>query len=98
MPKYSLALRPVATVAMAVAVLLFVLLGNWQLERATAKRIIDEQFSRAEAPLPLPPASIAVPRYQRVTASGSYDTDHQFLLEGGKHLLHAGRGFRGLGG
>lgn len=90
MRKYSLALRPVATVAMAAAVLLFVLLGNWQLGRATAKRVIDEQFSRAEAPVPLPPAAIAVPRYQRVTASGSYDADHQFLLDNMSEAGQAG--------
>jgi len=90
MRKYSLALRPVATAAMAAAVLLFVLLGNWQLGRATAKRLIDEQFSRAEAALPLPPASIAVPRYQRVTASGSYDADHQFLLDNMSEAGQAG--------
>lgn len=81
MPKYSLVLRPIATVATAAAVLLFVALGNWQLGRAAEKRVLDEEFSRAEAALPLPPASIAVPRYQRVTANGSYDTDHQFLLD-----------------
>lgn len=74
-------LRPVATAAMAAAVVLFVVLGNWQLGRAAEKRALDEDFSRAGPALPLPPASIAVPRYQRVTASGSYDTDHQFLLD-----------------
>jgi surfeit locus 1 family protein len=76
-----LALRPVATVVTAAAVFLFVVLGNWQLGRAAEKRALDEDFSRAEPALPLPSASIAVPRYQRVTASGSYDTDHQFLLD-----------------
>jgi surfeit locus 1 family protein len=74
-------LRPVATAVTGVAVLLFVILGNWQLGRAAEKRALDEEFSRAEPALPLPPASIAMPRYQRVTASGSYDTDHQFLLD-----------------
>jgi surfeit locus 1 family protein len=90
MRKYSLALRPIATAATAAAVLLFVLLGNWQLGRATARRVIDEQFSRAEVALPLPPASIAVPRYQRVTASGSYDADHQFLLDNMSEAGQAG--------
>jgi surfeit locus 1 family protein len=74
-------LHPLATAAAATAVLLFVVLGNWQLGRAAEKRAVDEEFSRAEPALPLPPAAIAVPRYQRVTASGSYDTDHQFLLD-----------------
>jgi surfeit locus 1 family protein len=85
-----LALRPFTTAAMAAAVLLFALLGNWQLGRATAKRLVDEQFSRAETTLLLPPASIAVPRYQRVTASGSYDTDHQFLLDNMSEAGQAG--------
>ena len=74
-------LRPVATVVTGGAVLLFVVLGNWQLGRAAEKRALDDEFSRAEPALPLPSAAIAVPRYQRVTASGSYDTDHQFLLD-----------------
>lgn len=90
MGKYSLVLRPIATAATAAAVLLFVLLGNWQLGRAAARRVIDEQFSRAETTLLLPPASIAVPRYQRVTASGSYDTDHQFLLDNMSEAGQAG--------
>ena len=63
------------------AVLLFVLLGNWQLGRAAEKRALEEDFSRAGTVLPLPPAAVAVPRYQRVTAHGSYDTVHQFLLD-----------------
>jgi surfeit locus 1 family protein len=90
MRKYSLVLRPIATAATAAAVLLFVLLGSWQLGRATAKRLIDEQFSRAETALLLPPASIAVPRYQRVTANGRYDTDHQFLLDNMSEAGQAG--------
>ena len=81
MCKYSLVLRPIATAVTAAAVLLFVVLGNWQLGRAAERRVLDEEFSRAETVLPLPPASIAVPRYQRVTASGGYDTNHQFLLD-----------------
>ena len=81
MRKYSLVLCPIATPATAAAVLLFVVLGNWQLGRAAEKRVLDEEFSRAETALALPPASIAVPRYQRVAASGSYDTNHQFLLD-----------------
>jgi surfeit locus 1 family protein len=81
MRQYSLNFRPVATAVTAAAVLLFVVLGNWQLGRAAEKRDLDEEFARAEPALPLPPASIDVPRYQRVIASGSYDSDHQFLLD-----------------
>ena len=85
-------LRPIATAATAAAVFLFVALGNWQLGRAAEKRVLDEEFIRAGPVIPLPSAAIAVPRYQRVTASGSYDTDHQFLLdnmsESGKAGVH----------
>jgi surfeit locus 1 family protein len=74
-------LRPIATAVAAAAVLLFVMLGNWQLGRAAEKQALDAEFMRAEPSLPLPPAAIAVPRYQRVTANGSYDSEHQFLLD-----------------
>ncbi|MFZ2508508.1 MAG: SURF1 family protein [Steroidobacteraceae bacterium] len=73
--------RPVTMAATAAAVLLFVMLGNWQLGRATEKRALDEEFARVTPALSLPPATIAAPRYQRVTASGSYDSSHQFLLD-----------------
>ena len=83
-------LRPVATVVTAVAVLLFVLLGNWQLSRAAEKRALDEDFSRGGPALPLPPADVALPRYQRVAANGSYDADHQFLLDNMSEAGQAG--------
>jgi surfeit locus 1 family protein len=90
MPKYSPVLnlgrlrfemRPVATATTAAAVALFVVLGNWQLERAAEKRAREADFSRAGPTLTLPPAAIAVPRYQRVSATGTYDGAHQFLLD-----------------
>ncbi len=74
-------MRPVATATTAVSVILFIVLGNWQLERAAEKRSLDADFSRAGPILTLPPASIAVPRYQRVSAAGTYDAAHQFLLD-----------------
>ena len=80
--------RPIATAVTAGAVLLFVLLGNWQLGRAAEKRALDEEFSRAVPAIPLPSAAVAVPRYQRVTANGSYDSAHQFLLD---NMSEAGR-------
>ncbi|MGH8135431.1 MAG: SURF1 family protein [Steroidobacteraceae bacterium] len=78
-PRFEL--RPVATAVTAAAALLFVALGNWQLGRAAEKRALNEEFTRAGPALPLPPASNAVRRYQRVTANGGYDSDHQFLLD-----------------
>lgn len=78
----------VATLVTALAVLLFLVLGNWQLDRAAEKRALYAGFERAGPYLPLPPASVPMPRYQRVTAQGCYDSDHQFLLD---NLTHAGR-------
>ena len=83
-------LRPIATVVTAGAVLLFVLLGNWQLGRAAERRALDRDFAAAGPALPLPPAAVAVPRYQRVTANGSYDSDHQFLLDNMSEAGQAG--------
>ena len=73
--------QPFAAVVTAGAVLLFVLLGNWQLGRAAEKRALDREFSAAGPALPLPPDEVAVPRYQPVTANGIYDSAHQFLLD-----------------
>jgi len=81
-------MRPVATVVTAAAVLLFVLLGDWQLDRAAEKRALDRDFSAVGPALPLPPAGHAVPRYQRVIAQGRYDSAHQFLLD---NMSEAGR-------
>jgi surfeit locus 1 family protein len=73
---------------MAAAVLLFGALGQWQLDRAGEKRALHEEFARAGPALPLPPAASLAGRYQRVTARGSYDPGHQFLLD---NMMHAGR-------
>jgi len=81
-------LRPIATAVTAGAVFLFVLLGNWQLGRAAERRALDQDFSAAGPALPLPPAGIAVSRYRRVAAHGSYDSAHQFLLD---NMSEAGR-------
>ncbi len=83
-------LRPIATVVTAGAVLLFVLLGNWQLDRAAERRALDQEFSAAGPALPLPPAAVTVPRYQRVSANGSYDSAHQFLLDNMSEAGQAG--------
>jgi len=87
MRKYS-PVRAVATLVTAGAVLLFVALGNWQLQRAAEKRALYSEFERAGPHLPLPPASVQTERYQRVTARGNYDPGHQFLLD---NMIHAGQ-------
>lgn len=73
--------RPVPTVLAVGAVVLFVVLGNWQLGRAGEKKELAGHFS-ADGPAldwkQLPPDA---PRYQRVRLEGQYDTARQFLLD-----------------
>jgi surfeit locus 1 family protein len=71
-------------------VALFTQLGRWQWHRAAEKRALDDRFrSGTEQVMELGERSTAaLPRYQRVRVSGSYDTAHQFLLD---NLSHAGR-------
>ena len=70
-----------ATIATVVALLVFVALGQWQLNRAAEKRALAADYASAGPALALPADSRYLPRYQRVTASGRYDPDHQFLLD-----------------
>lgn len=80
--------RLLATIAAGSAVLLFVVLGNWQLGRAGEKRALYDEFSHAGPVSPLPRDAVPAPRYQRVSAEGIYDASHQFLLD---NMTHAGR-------
>lgn len=66
-------------------VVLFLWLGNWQLNRAAAKTTILEQShdqsSKAVESLPLDRDEYESIRYSQVTVDGSYDIEHQFLLD-----------------
>src|SRR5262245_48101786 len=53
----------------------------WQLGRAAEKRALAAEFAAEGSALPLTRALTGAPRYQRVTARGHYDADHQFLLD-----------------
>lgn len=60
-----------------------VALGCWQLDRYREKRALIEAFERGESrtvPLPAGPVD-ALPRYQRVSAGGSYEPARQILLD-----------------
>jgi surfeit locus 1 family protein len=94
MPKYSplisagrwrFAPRPVATVATAAAAMLFVALGNWQLDRAAQKRELAADFQRQGPAIGLPAAGAPLTRFQRVSAHGNYDVGRQFLLDNRSH-------------
>lgn len=79
--RWRFAPRPVATIATVAAVALFAALGQWQLGRAAEKRALAADFGRGGEAMPLPSSGLALPRYQPVTARGSYDAAHQFLLD-----------------
>ncbi|NJD08208.1 MAG: SURF1 family protein [Methylococcaceae bacterium] len=76
----------------------FCALGVWQVHRAEYKRgLMSQQQARERLPpRPLPTASIdlAELRYLPVTATGSYDGDHQFLLD--NQVVDGRPGFRVL--
>jgi surfeit locus 1 family protein len=69
------------------AVVLFIDLGRWQWHRAQQQRVLIEQFSAGgRAPLELGArATSALPRYAQVRVHGSYDGEHQFLLDNMSH-------------
>ena len=60
-------------------------LGLWQLNRAQEKRVFLQQQQDAEASEILPLSTVIkdadIPRYQKFTVIGYYDTQHQFLID-----------------
>jgi len=82
--------RAIPTLFTAAAVVLFVVLGNWQLGRAEQKRAIASQFSGGGPVIDWPQLPADAPRYQRVRLTGRYDKDHQFLLDNMSHESMAG--------
>jgi surfeit locus 1 family protein len=58
-------------------------LGVWQLDRGREKQALITAFERgSEAPVALDGRALdALPRYQRVEASGQYQVDRQILLD-----------------
>jgi surfeit locus 1 family protein len=82
--------RPVPTVLALAAVVLFAALGNWQLGRAEEKRELTGNFSAGGPAIDWPLLPPGAPRYQRVSLSGHYDPDHQFLLDNMSHESVAG--------
>ena len=72
------------------AVTLFVQLGHWQWQRAQQTRALADQFDSGGAQLLElgARATSALPRYARVRLQGSYDGEHQFLLD---NMSHEGR-------
>lgn len=89
MLKYS-PLGLVPTLATLAAVVVFVLLGLWQLGRAEEKRALAAAFAAGTPAVELPRNSATLARYQHVVARGRYDATHQFLLDNRVHEGRAG--------
>ena len=60
-------------------------LGFWQLERAEEKQILLEQFEQSQTRPAMDMASVKKPeqlmQYQKVSMTGKFDIQHQFLLD-----------------
>ena len=79
----SFSTSPAFTVLMLVLCVLFVALGRWQWRRGNlhaAEHARFEQGTREVLALGSRPLA-ALPDYQRVSVTGTYDTAHQFLLD-----------------
>ena len=77
------------TVALCLA---FVNLGRWQWDRGEQREMQILAFNRGtDRALPLGSRSLAeVPRFQRVSATGQFDTQRQFLLDNMSYEGQAG--------
>lgn len=79
--------KPGWAAAFAVTVLVptFLALGNWQLDRAAAKEALlslrDERLRGDDWVIDAAAPSLEQIRYRPVVVRGTYDADHQFLLD-----------------
>jgi surfeit locus 1 family protein len=82
------------TFATLVAVAIFVTAGNWQRARMDAKASLRAQLdaATARAPVPLPQdvADWSAWRFRPVTATGTFDADHQILIDNKVHEGNVG--------
>ena len=79
---------------MAVLVPLFVSLGNWQWQKAAVKEsrqtLLDARSADAPIRLAATPVDAESMRYRRVTVRGSFEPEHQILLDNRVHREQAG--------
>lgn len=88
MGKFLLRLKTRTGIVSSIAVLLlgfaFCRLGLWQLDRADEKSSMLEQQAAATTKAPLQSVQAGdgvLHQYRRVALTGSFDTEHQFLLD-----------------
>src|SRR5207248_591034 len=86
--------RLLPTIAMLLAVAIFVVAGNWQRARMDAKESLRAQYDMQTV---LPPRTLpdlterddwTAQRFLPVVVSGEYDAAHQILID---NRIHAGR-------
>ncbi|MEE8427883.1 MAG: SURF1 family protein [Gammaproteobacteria bacterium] len=86
--------RLLATLATGVGLVLFFVLGQWQLERATQKQeLVDAYAQRTrEAPVQIDTRSRSwqAYRYRQATVRGRYDLERQLLLDNRTYRGQAG--------
>lgn len=84
--------RVLPTLAMVVAVAVFVAAGNWQRGRMTQKEALGATLAAAAAApvVPLPAGAVDWPtwRFRQVELAGRYDAPRQILID---NKVHAGR-------
>ena len=82
----------VMTALAFVLCLAFIGLGRWQWERGKMREAQSQEFARgADRIVPLASRDLnEMPRFQRVSAAGQFDSRHQFLLDNRTHDGHAG--------
>lgn len=75
--------RPSGVFAALVGIALFARLGVWQLDRAEQKQALRDQLAVGqEQTIDLTSINVAgLNRYQRVRVRGSYDAEHQILID-----------------
>jgi surfeit locus 1 family protein len=74
--------RLFTTILTLVLIAALLSLGRWQLQRADAKRALDDKFSAgAEATRTIDGGTPPLPRYQHVEAAGAYDSARQVLID-----------------
>ncbi len=73
----------VGTILVIVGVAAFTQLGLWQLRRAEQKELLQSSYQRGQqSTVTLDAQNIAsLPRYQRVSATGRFEGERQFLLD-----------------
>ncbi|MGI9213515.1 MAG: SURF1 family protein [Methylococcaceae bacterium] len=92
--NYSFKPSRLASLAVLILVVVFVVLGEWQLRRADEKTaLMQSRHQKASEPaLILGPNDLLTEahRFRRVVLDGHYDADHQILLDNQIHNQQAG--------